>query len=189
MYHQFYPRATQNYLTQRDGHLAALQDDGIQKMLISQRTFVRVILWAGSVNEIVPIFQGRMETLEDISRLSEAIRRKVPDYSSHSGKTDHFTPLVYAESVPLSAKRRIIDISTDQEINPLLTDLCRKLKDKLNREMKTEINVLAIGVDKEGVEILSKNLLTPKGFIEQISSWKRYIPAIKRKIVKELKLI
>lgn len=187
--YQFFPDGRPNYLTQRDGHIAAFRDEGIRKRLVSGRVFVRVILWAGGAGEIIPIFAGRMETHEDIFQLQDAISKRIPDHSSHTGLTDHFTPLVYAESVPLAARRRIIDISTDQSIeNFIIADLCRKLKGKLHRE-RTTINVLAIGVDKEVLKNLKENLLTPDGFIEHISSWEGYVPAIKRKIEKELGLV
>ena len=187
---QNFPDGRPNYLIQRNGHLSALGDIEIQKRLIEVRAFVRVVLWAGSTLEIVPIFAGRMGEAADVYRLLKAISKRVPDHSSPTGLTDHLTPLAYAESVPLASRRRIIDISTDQAIeNGWITNLCRGQRDKLNSKMATEINVLAVGVNERGIENLSKNLLTPKGFIMKINGWEEYIPAIKRKLEKELGVV
>src|SRR3990167_3237667 len=55
MYVRFSNEEGRNYITQRDGHIAALRDKEIQKVLISQKIFVRVILWAGGADEIISI--------------------------------------------------------------------------------------------------------------------------------------
>ena len=177
-----------NYTVQKEGHIAAISDREISRMLLSGRIYVRVMLWSGTMQEVVPIFHGRMLSQENIYRLSESIRKKVPDVPSMSGSTNHQTPLAFIRSLPLTAKRRIIDISTDEAVGEWNARECRLLREEFIRSA-TAINILAIGVGDKGVANLRENLQTPDGFTDHIENWQGYIPAVKKKIKKELSFV
>jgi hypothetical protein len=175
----------QNYLIQKEGHVAAVMDPEIPKLLLSGRVYVHVILWSGRMEEVEPIFKGQMQSLEDVLMLAGAIREKVPDRHSPSAATNHNTPLAFVASLPLSGKSRTIDISTDEPVRESNIGECLRLKARLIQS-KTTINVLAIDQDEKGLKNLREYLQTPDGFTDHIESWANYIPAIKKKIKKEL---
>ena len=179
----------QNYIIQKEGHIAALRDSEVYQLLIYRRVYVRVILWSGYANETMPIFLGRMVSKESVEALADAIFKKVPDTHSLSGATTHYTPLIYANSSPIFGKKRIVDISTDEPIFEWHTSFCRSYMESIYRSSKTTVNVLAIGIDAPGLENLRENLQTPDGFTASIKNWEGYIPALKRKIMKELSII
>jgi len=183
-----YDEETRHYVIQRDGHVAALKDPDIVKLFLSQKVYVAALLWSGVWgDDIRLIFSGMISTKQDLEGLAAAIESRVPKISSPSGDTWHNTPLEFISGKRRIGKKRIIDLSTDQGITSRESQVKSfNESSKLYRHLMTTVNVLAIGVNKSGVEVLRQAVQTPDGFTLDIENWKDYVPAIRKKIIKEL---
>lgn len=178
---------TQNYLIQKEGHIAAIKDPNISEFL-ARGVWVQVILWSGSETETYPIFNSLIASKVDVERLVETLRLKVPHNPSPSGGTQHYTPLNYIMGTKKIGKKRIVDISTDEDISNYSGSRSMLLRGIIYKQ-NTAINVIAIGLGKKETDSLSSCLQTPDGFTVAVNSWGEYIPALKKKILRELNII
>jgi Protein of unknown function (DUF1194) len=177
---------TENWITQRDGHVLALGSEDVIELLLSQHTYVKVMMWSGP-NEVLTIFKGQMLTRGDINALRANIEAGVPHGRSHSGTTAHFSVLNAVLGESQLSSTRIIDISTDQspaDWSQVQTLLARDALSALG----TTVNVL--GIDSTGTELLGYDtyLKTPDGFTMPVARWEDYAHTLTQKLIRELQI-
>lgn len=174
-------RASDHHNIQREGHIDALRQPEVVEFLIWHNVHVQVYVWSDSVIKISDVVvTSRQELNRLVAEINGSIpRRKFGRSSLHDVALQAFT------EPPPAGIRRVIDISTDEELFYQREERCSAARDEIYKYGGT-INVLA--VDDLGMiaENLQTFLQTPDGFTEVADGFEDYARAIKAKLIGDL---
>lgn len=179
-----------NYEVQRDGHIAALSDPEIKRMLIKDRMFVRVVLWAQDTTQ--EIFAEQIDSEVKHHELISAFSFQLPQ-SQLAGGTVHLDCLNFLLQNPRKALiRRTADISTDDSLLTHWQAPTAKLRDAVyDNGYGDQVNVISLN-HPNLTKHLREHLQTPNGRTIGIDNYQKpikleeYTDGLRKKMMMEV---
>ena len=180
--------AHKHWNIQRDGHIAALKQAGVRQRLLGQSVYVRLVYWSGHTESFQAPYGRFMRSEQDIDDLISTIMTTTPA-TKHTG-TRHDLLIQSVRDLPPRGRRRVIDVSSDQEVRAEYKDQTQFERD-IWQTAGHQINVLAIDSDDTGAvpRDLKRDLQThPVGFTIPVQGWDytAYTLALYDKLMREL---
>ena len=171
------------------GHEAALQDREVQRQLVDQQVYVRVVVYRGELRDHVEVFAGLIVSRRDLSELAGTLHA-IEQPTSGLGTYQNHALEHMARLTPIGY-RRIIDICSDDIVSGSILGETLFWRQQL-QDAGTDVNVLAVDTASDGSVIrnLAKCLQTtlPTSFTEPVGGWsfEPFVAATKRKLRREL---
>lgn len=170
---------------QRDGHIDALRSAPVRDALLVSRPILRAVAWAVHARDLFPAIA--IQGAEDIDRFTSLLRTLHPRTSeSDNSGTKHHALLAYIVNGKPLARKRTLDISTDERVKSEV-EICRFYRDMFASQ-GNRINGLAVADSAEegAYASLRKNIITPNGFAIIARTWQHYSNAIQDKLILEV---
>jgi len=180
-----------HYISQLNGHVEALKNPNVRRLLLNGKTFLHAVIWAGenTAYEISPKGGVAIDSDKTIDAFINLIIKGIPNRTLNDATTRHHLAIDFVlkqSNIAHSNDITIIDISTDED--PYGEDAL-KMKEIHTKAIgyNVVINVLAVDILKSQEEYrqLATRVRTPDGFI-MTGSFENYAEAILSKILMEL---
>lgn len=174
------------YRIQLDGLAEALSDGSVSEALVLHRTAVMVMQWSGASRQQVSIPWRRIETFEDVDRLSadvSQIERLWRDYSTSIGEALQLALNSFNDVS--DCERRIVDVSGDGVSNEGVSP--RLLWPEFQA---ADITINGLAIESDVVDLTgyfrSDVITGPGAFAMSASNYNDYPRAIRMKLLREI---